>query len=272
VEALRESLRADPTNHRLHRQGWEWLSDHGRLDEAVRKFRDALTRYYRESPQPQQSPSRRRVESTTLCAVDCLHPELTVQALRASMAQCEFESVLLLSDCDLRLEDIEVVRIERIASKEDYSRFLFRQLGDCFGSDHLLMVQWDGYVVDGSRWDDAFLLFDYVGAPWPPGVIRDAPQYDVGNGGFSLRSRSLLQALHDPAITPDHPEDAVICRSYRPYLETRHGVAFAPRNIADRFAYEHVEPAAPTFGFHGVINMARYLPWTSLRTFDFLDE
>ena len=35
-----------------------------------------------------------------------------------------------------------------------------------------------------------FLEYDYVGAPWPPN--QDDNSYGVGNGGFSLRSKSKM--------------------------------------------------------------------------------
>ena len=31
---------------------------------------------------------------------------------------------------------------------------------------HVLLIQWDGFVVNPSAWSDEFLDFDYVGARW----------------------------------------------------------------------------------------------------------
>jgi hypothetical protein len=271
AQALVAAVHADPSNHRAHRQVWEALAAEGRLDAAVQRFREALASHYRDAPPPARLPQRVRLEGVTLLAIDCLHPELTVPALRASVAQCEFDAVRLLTDRPMKLDDIEAVRIDAIGSREDYSRFLFRDLARHVDTAHALLVQWDGFVVDGSRWDEAFLLFDYIGPRWPAALVTGDPRHDVGNGGFSLRSRALLEALGDARIEPGHPEDTVICTTYRPYLESRHGIAFASGDVADRFAYEHCEVAAPTFGFHGIVNMSRHLPWPDLRTFDFLD-
>ena len=52
---------------------------------------------------------------------------------------------------------------------------------------------------------------------------RDA----CGNGGFSLRSRRLLQALQDPRIALSVVEDETICRTFRPLLERDYGIRFA---------------------------------------------
>jgi hypothetical protein len=94
----------------------------------------------------------------------------------------------------------------------------------------------------------------------------------VGNGGFSLRSRRLvdaLQAMHTPVT---HPEDHCICDRYRPQLE-RDGVRFAPLEIATGFSWEAAEPATPTFGFHAFFNFHRVLDETALLAyFDLCDE
>jgi len=81
----------------------------------------------------------------------------------------------------------------------------------------------------------------------------------VGNGGFSLRSRRLLQALEDPVIVPSHPEDLCICRTYRARLEAQ-GLRFAPRALARRFAVEDEPLRDDVFGFHGPYHMPHLLP------------
>ena len=55
----------------------------------------------------------------------------------------------------------------------------------------MLLIQWDGYVVNPEAWDPAFLGCDYLGAKW----YWHDDGMRVGNGGFSLRSRRLLDAL-----------------------------------------------------------------------------
>jgi hypothetical protein len=91
------------------------------------------------------------------------------------------------------------------------------------------VVQHDGYVLNGGAWTDDFLKYDYIGAPWG-GVNL------VGNGGFSLRSRRLLEACSRMDGEP-HPEDDFICRRHRKDLENL-GMRFAPKELADRFAVE----------------------------------
>jgi len=88
----------------------------------------------------------------------------------------------------------------------------------------------------------------------------------VGNGGFSLRSKRLLQTVAQPwfQLLPGAAEDDLICRNYRPILEQQHQIRFAPPQLAERFAYERGIPAAPTFGFHGMFNFWREVSDTDL--------
>ena len=45
-------------------------------------------------------------------------------------------------------------------------------------------------MLDGAAWRPEFLDYDYIGAVWPHVLDK----YNVGNGGFSLRSKALLEA------------------------------------------------------------------------------
>lgn len=169
------------------------------------------------------------------------------------MDRVAFGDVVLFTDCEPGnlTDDIRVVRIPRLGSGRDYSLFLLRNLADHIRTGHCLVIQWDGFVLDAANWDPAFLDWDYIGAPWPQFVDG----HDVGNGGFSLRSRRLLEACRDRRFVISHPEDVAICRLNREFLEAEHDVRFADRTIAQRFAFERTIPERPTFGFHGVFNM-----------------
>lgn len=177
------------------------------------------------------------------------------------MAICQekaiFGDAILLTDAQASnpRPGIRRLTIERLASSQDYSRFLLDRLADHVDTDHVLMVQWDGFVLDAGQWDDRFLDFDYIGAPWP----QFSDGHQVGNGGFSLRSKRLLRACQDSRFRFAHPEDIAIGRLNRRFLELDHGCQFADVDTAGRFSYERAEPPHPTFGFHGIFNMIREL-------------
>ena len=271
ISFLRDALRLDPDFHVAHRRIWEIHASLGNLPRIIRAFRAALAARLKSAPLATSPVSGPHIEYTTLCAVDCLNPELSVAALLRSTASCKFDSVKLLTDQAVSAPGIEVVAIPTITSTEDYSHFMTKKLLHYIDTDHMLYVQWDGFIIDPNQWDNSFLLYDYIGARWPEVVLPDSPDHAVGNGGFSLRSRALLDALQDDEIKNVHPEDNVICRRYRPYLERRYGIAFADNATADRFSSEHCALEQTTFGFHGVLNLGRHLPWPEFQCFDFFD-
>lgn len=169
------------------------------------------------------------------------------------MRQADFAEVLLFTHerpADLA-PGISLVQIPRLNSSRDYSQFMLKDLVAHIRTEHCLVVQWDGFVVDSSQWRSEFTAYDYIGAPWPQ--FEDG--HDVGNGGFSLRSRRLLEACKSPAFTASHPEDVAIGRVNRTMLEREHGIVFAPREAAERFSFERGIPSGATFGFHGIFNM-----------------
>lgn len=194
----------------------------------------------------------------TLCAVTSVAREATVAAMRHSLAQIGFEKALLLSDaCPAELSGtgIEWRQIAPLASREDYSRFMLHDLADHIETDHVLIVQWDGFVRDGRRWRDAFLEYDYVGAVWPQFCDGMA----VGNGGFSLRSKRLLESTRTFPVGPE-PEDVAICRMHRHELEKAYYLRFAGLEIARQFSYERERSNRLEFGFHGSYNLFAELP------------
>jgi hypothetical protein len=199
----------------------------------------------------------------TLCCIDCANHDLALAALEQCMQKCAFARVMFITDRDYAIDGIECVRIPAIASREDYSRFVMKELAAHVDTDFALLVQWDGFVVNAAAWSDDFLEHDYIGAKW---IFYD-DGHTVGNGGFSLRSKRLLEALRDPHIVPDEAEDVAICRTYRAYLEQTHGIRFAPEAVADRFAFEASYWTSPPFGFHGLFNFWMFLDRAGLAAF-----
>lgn len=215
-------------------------------------------------------PQRIRLPAVTLCAVTTVNVEATLAAMRQCLDQAEFGEAILFCDTppSAANADIRHVAVDRLESGSDYSRFVMKELAPHIATTHCLLVQWDGFVVDARAWDDRFLEYDYIGAVWPQ--FDDG--HDVGNGGFSLRSRKLLAALAKDEFAAVHPEDVAIGRRYRDCLEQDHGIRFADSATAQRFAFERRHSAAPSFGFHGVFNMidviGRDAFWTVCETLD----
>lgn len=172
------------------------------------------------------------------------------------MRQANFAKVILLSDRPPQSAEpgIEWRKIERLGSRADYSRFMLHELCRHVETDHALCVQWDGFVLNGGAWDSEFLNYDYIGAVWQH--FND--NHRVGNGGFSLRSRRLLDACALLPADGAEAEDVVISRLFRPQLEAQ-AIRFAPEPVARRFSYERTPPNGQEFGFHGAFNLVKLL-------------
>lgn len=205
---------------------------------------------------PQNKPD---LDSVTLVAITSVARDATVKAMLRSLDQASFKKALFLSDQPpggSLGNEIEWRRIMPLRSKEDYSNFVLRGLSDHITTPHALITQWDSFILDGKAWDDDFLDYDYIGAPWPH--FSDLKK--VGNGGFSLRSKRLLDACVSLEEMTGEAEDVQICRIFREHLEQHHGLRFAPEEIARKFAFERSARLGTEFGFHGVFNMIDVMP------------
>lgn len=202
---------------------------------------------------------RLHLPDVTLVAASSIALPATIRAMQESLRHVRFGAAILFSDRlpDMPLpESIDWQPIARLDSRRAYSELFLRGLSRHIATSHILCVQWDGYVLDATRWLPPFLDYDYIGAPWPH--FDDG--LTVGNGGFSMRSRKLLEACRDIDLAPGENEDVAICRTHRRYLEREHGIRFAPEDQARRFGYERHAARGDEFGFHGVFNLARIVP------------
>ena len=143
----------------------------------------------------------------------------------------------------------------------DYNKHMVEELDQLIDTDFVLIVQSDGFIINPNLWEDRFLDFDYIGAPWPWYNV-------VGNGGFSLRSKKFLTTSSKLRYIKDHPEyefcpeDAFLCLpTYCRAHFIRHGCRFADILTGLRFSFEHPMPIHPnhrinnSFGFHGKHNL-----------------
>jgi hypothetical protein len=133
---------------------------------------------------------------------------------------------------------------------------MIKELANHFDTDYVLVTQWDGFIWEPSLWEDDFLAYDYIGAPWPDSLLtHGAPiKYNVGNGGFSIRSKRLQDFLRDDDNLVMHrAEDVAICQLNRAYLE-KCGFTFAQRSIATRFSLEN-GPMIKRFGCHARLRL-----------------
>lgn len=179
-------------------------------------------------------------------------PNITL-AIVASTHIPESKEAIQQSQKGIKFGDVVELYDQNLKSSDEYSKFILYKLNDYIRTDYCLLIQWDGYVLRPEKWSDEFYSYDFIGSPWPEGSQPER----VGNGGFSFRSKKLLNAFNELGLeftdkgTGFFHEDGQICVYYRRELED-YGIKFAPVEIASRFGKElecHDSVKEP-FGFH----------------------
>ena len=204
------------------------------------------------------------LNNVTLLCVETREPELAHWAIDRCLSSTQFAKVVLITNLDRvanKRVDIEYVQAPPIKTTKDYSELLLTGLDQYVEGSHVLVIQWDSFVIHPDLWDSSFLTYDYIGAVWP-----HHPTTAVGNGGFSLRSVKLLQAMKKPGFVKKHPEDYCICVDNKAFLEQECGIQIGPTGVAEQFAVER-SPWHPAFGFHGFFNFGKVLNDAELRAF-----
>lgn len=189
-----------------------------------------------------------------------------IEALKYSSKKINFGKIVLVSHekpNDLPI-NIDFGLIDKMSNVNEYSYNMIYKLGDYVDTDYALVIQSDGYVVNPEQWKDEFLNYDYIGAPFQ--LPNDSFSYRdingnifrVGNGGFSLRSKKLINLpnklkLEWKSFHGFYNEDGFICAMNRHIYEDN-GIKFAPLDVAKHFSHELPIPeinGITPFGFHG---------------------
>ena len=168
----------------------------------------------------------------------------------------------------------EIILEESVIDIKDYNGYnyyVIYHLHEHVETSHCLLVQPDGFVLFPDKWDDMWLEYDYIGAPWA--VVEDAyidpfgNHQRVGNGGFSLRSKKFLEVPTKvevpwetnnsdfywmPEGVVNYHEDGNVCVHNR-HIFVEQGCKYAPVEVAVRFSQETRVPECEgitPFGFH----------------------
>jgi len=156
----------------------------------------------------------------------------------------------------------KIIWDEKCTSIDEWNRKIIFDLPKYVDTSHALLIHQDGFIKNPELWDDSWLEYDYIGAPWP--LPNDDYSYRnedgeierVGNS-VSLRSKKLMKLI---ATRPwkeyygNTNEDGFICCHNRKWLESQ-GCKFAPLEVAVHFSKEHEIPenvGLSTFAFHSL--------------------
>ena len=203
------------------------------------------------------------LNNVTLLGIDGLGNDLQLaKAIKYSQEKIKFGKTILFSATDDQYDFCETIKINKL-SYEDCQKFTMTNLVDYIETDYILLVQSDGFIVNPDSWSDDFFSYDYIGAPWPvsnliinnsvetiPGwhpqrkkvleaLQKSNYEYQVGNGGFTFRSKKLLSLVKEKYSEKyaNIAEDGVICICMRKELESE-GIKFCPLELSGLFSCE----------------------------------
>lgn len=210
--------------------------------------------------------------NVTLICVTSVKIEDSIRSLIHCANSIKFKEVKFVTHEDISIESVKVEKCRKLTSIEAYSHYMIYDLYKHINTDFCLTIQHDGFIVNSHLWTDEFFKYDYIGAPWPYTDSCYLDPYNnhirVGNGGFSLRSKKLLNTSnieHIPFASTMHGEyykhlnhfskneDNIICVHNHEIYE-KYGNLFAPFEIALKFSKEKILPENKdlnTFGCHG---------------------
>jgi hypothetical protein len=153
----------------------------------------------------------------------------------------------------------KILIYNKINNLLDFNTFMVEKINDHIETDYVLIVQPDGFIINPSKWDNKFLSYDYIGAPWPWHAL-------CGNGGFSLRSKKFLQLSSKLIYNKYHheyalcPEDYFLCINNRNYFINNDCLFSSIKDGLD-FSFElpikeyPEHTIADSFGFHGKFHL-----------------
>lgn len=200
------------------------------------------------------------LSDVTLCCVDTRAVNLARYAIERCLSVARFGDAIFLGPQGEQAQHpmpagVRWIDTAPLKAIQDYNRIMLRELLPHVHTSHMMVVQWDGFITHPELWRPDFLSVDYIGPPWYHGGHPGK----VGNGGFSLRSKRLLEALASlQDLLTSEPEDVVICEHRRSELEEEHGIRFATLDMAQDFGCEYGH-FRPSFGFHGMHNFANVM-------------
>ena len=193
------------------------------------------------------------LQEVTLVAVASTKVNQTIEALNFSSKDINFSEVCLLTHLEPKVySSIKLIKIKELKSIKDWSKFVLYDLKDFISTQFILLIHWDGFVINPKSWDYNFLNYDFIGSPWPkfekafPEIATQYPdnKFRVGNS-VSLRSKKFLEIPSkinlkwdlDAKISNFH-EDGYICVQKREELE-KNAIKFAPFHLACKFGREY---------------------------------
>jgi hypothetical protein len=211
-----------------------------------------------------------KLKNISLIAIGSTKIKQTHLAIKRCCRLAEFSSVYFLTDSNATHKDITYIKIPKINNKLEYQSFIVKDFPKYIipllssKESHILVINWDGFIVNPNAWKEYFLDFDYIGAPWIKEASPILAGY-CGNGGFCLKSKKFLttqksiEEFKNYTPTISNYEDVILSFTYRKKFE-RLGCKYAPIGVGFEFSTEHGNYYKnKSFGFHSLKSNKQFI-------------
>ena len=214
----------------------------------------------------------------------------------------DFETVVVASD--RKIETSRKDKQKNLLIRPDFSLihwnyFIAYHLYDVIQTDHVLIIQPDGFACNRNLWDDEFLNYDFIASP----VCSKLPKVEAtlntlvvdtdssqvnrpfifnGGGGFSLRSKKFLEFTKNMSNKEKEgliinkeglsitSEDFLCSLFFREKAE-QIGLKYADLSTTFKFSCEDIFNYGLSFGFHGFHNVPLFMDeYETLYIMDFM--
>jgi glycosyltransferase involved in cell wall biosynthesis len=149
--------------------------------------------------------------------------------------------------------EIEIINLgDKVITRNSYNSLLYElEFWNKVNCEKVLVYQSDTFIF--KDFDESFLEWDYIGAPWGPSRHSDlikiqnnfSNELYVGNGGFSLRSVEAIKWCLKTKKAPPNFMDPNLTHMFEDIffshqIEMSEQYKLAPLSIANKFSFEHI--------------------------------
>ena len=195
-----------------------------------------------------------QLPNVTLAAMTSVKLRQTIQALQYSMREIDFGDVVLVTHRKplFLSKKIKYKHVKKLKTIDHFNYNMVYKIHHYIHTDFMLLIHYDGFVVNPDMWRDEFLEYDYIGSPFPPPHTEFAYRDVNGNicrvgNSVSIRSKRLLEFPAQshmpwmPSAHGDYNEDCFICCQNK-HLFDAAGMQIAPLEVAKYFGHERMIP------------------------------
>ena len=189
------------------------------------------------------------LDDVSLVAVATQDVDETVEAIEYSLKGMNFERVQLFAHYNPKpnSKEYEFIQIDSFSNVGEWGKFIVFDLYKYITSKYIILIHADGFIVNPDSWDEKFLMYDYIGAPWPLPKDNFSFRDYYGNiirhgNSVSLRSFNILKLPSKLKLSWEEDsgyfhEDGFLCVAKRHEL-VKKSIEFAPFDVACKFSHE----------------------------------